>query len=144
MYTCPSHETAQLCKTVLRIRLVLIPQNTYFRSEAIQKFLLGYSSMPTTKTKQKKARKSRGLELFSDIENLVINLGERHSERDGSANRNSARRPESVTSDMFGNGEENLYLSRTEMRSDNNADPGQNSARSIGCRVSSTLGCLKR
>ena len=55
-------------------------------------------------------------------------LGGRHSERDGSANSNSPRRPESVTSDMFGNGEENLELNRTEMRSGNNADPGQNSA----------------
>ena len=39
--------------------------------------------MPTTR-KQKKARKSRGLEMLSDIENTdikLIKLGERHSER---------------------------------------------------------------
>ena len=55
-------------------------------------------------------------------------LGERHSERDESANSNSTRRPESVTSDMFGNGKENWYLNHTEMRSGINADPGQNLA----------------
>ena len=40
--------------------------------------------MPTTR-KQKKARKSRGLEILSDIENLDIMLGENHfneTERD--------------------------------------------------------------
>ena len=57
------------------------------------------------KKKQKKTRKSRGLEVLPDIENLDIMLGEAHSERDGSANSNSARRPESVTSDMFENNE---------------------------------------
>ena len=36
--------------------------------------------MPTTR-KQKKARKSRGLEMLSDIENLDIMLGENHFER---------------------------------------------------------------
>ena len=35
------------------------------------------TSMPTTR-KQKKARKSRGLEMLSDIENLDIMLGENH------------------------------------------------------------------
>ena len=42
--------------------------------------------MPTTR-KQKKARKSRGLEILSDIENLDIMLGENHFKdmrRDGS------------------------------------------------------------
>ena len=33
--------------------------------------------MPTTR-KQKKARKSRGLEMLSDFENLDIMLGENH------------------------------------------------------------------
>ena len=33
--------------------------------------------MPTTR-KQKKARKSRGLEMLSDIENIDIMLGENH------------------------------------------------------------------
>ena len=36
--------------------------------------------------------------------------------------------PESTTSDMLESIEENLYLNHTEMRSGNNADPGQNSA----------------
>ena len=106
--------------------IVLISQNTLFRSEAIRILLLGFSPMPTTR-KQKKTWESRGLELLSDIENLDIMLGERHSERDESANSNSVRRPESATSDMFANDEENLYLNHTEMRPDNSADLGQNS-----------------
>ena len=71
--------------------------------------------MPTT-GKQKKAKKLKGLELLSDIENLDIKLGERHSERDESANSNSARSPESTTGDMFENNEEIMYLRHTEMR----------------------------
>ena len=55
--------------------------------------------MPTTR-KQKKARKSTGLEILSDIENLDIMLGEKHSEKEESANSNSARRPGSVTNDV--------------------------------------------
>ena len=51
--------------------------------------------MPTTR-KQKKARKSRGPELLSDIETLDVVLGERHSERDISADSYSARRPEII------------------------------------------------
>ena len=123
----------QFCKTVLGIKLVLSiklvlnSQNTLFQSETFQILFLGFSSMPTTK-KQKKATKSRGLELLSDIENLDITLGERHSERDESAKSNSARRPESVTSDIFGNGEENVYLNHTELSSGINADPGHKSA----------------
>ena len=123
--TCPPQETDTFCRTSLKIRLVLNPQYTYFRSEAIQILILGFFSMPTTR-KQKKARKPRGLELLSDIENLDIMPGERHSGRDKNANSNSARRPASVTSDMFGN-EENLYLNHTEMRSGFNAESGQNS-----------------
>ena len=38
---------------------------------------------------------SRGLEMFSDIENLDIMLGGRHSEREESVNSNHARSPES-------------------------------------------------
>ena len=66
--------------------------------------------------KTEKDKKVVRLELLSDIENLDIMLGERHSERDGSANSNSARRPESVTSDMFEDNFENLYLNHTKMR----------------------------
>ena len=67
--------------------------------------------MPTTK-KQKRARKARGLKIFSDIENLDIMLGERHSGRKESVNSNSARRTESANSNMFENNEENLYLNQ--------------------------------
>ena len=77
--------------------------------------------------KTEKTRKSRGLELLLDIENLDIMLGERHSERDGSAKSNSTGRSESVTGDIFENNEENLCLNHTEMRSGNDADLGQNS-----------------
>ena len=64
--------------------------------------------MPTTR-KQEKARKSRGLEISSDIENLDIMLGERHSEREESVNSNSAERPESANSNMFENNDANTY-----------------------------------
>ena len=59
--------------------------------------------------KQKKARKSRWLEILSDIDNLDIMLGERHSEREESVNSNSVRRPESANSNTFGNNNENIY-----------------------------------
>ena len=68
--------------------------------------------MPTTR-KQQKERKSRGLEMFSDMENLDIMLGSRHSERDENVNSNHARRPENVNSNLFENNEENLYLRLT-------------------------------
>ena len=58
--------------------------------------------MPTTR-KQKKARKSRGLEMLSDIENIDIMLGENHlnareREREGSLNSNLPRRSRSFAS----------------------------------------------
>ena len=83
--------------------------------------------MPTTKKKQKKARKSRGLELLPIIENLEILLGEKRSERDESVNSNSARRLENTTSEMFEENEENLDLNHSEMRPGNSNNPGQNS-----------------
>ena len=82
--------------------------------------------MPTT-IKHKKARKSRGLEMLSDIENLDTMFGERHSERKESVNSNSARRPVSATSNMFENNEEILYLNQREIGLGNDANPGQNS-----------------
>ena len=63
--------------------------------------------MPTTR-KHKKAKKSRGLKMLSDIENLDIILGERHSEREESVNSNLARRPESTNSNLVENNEENF------------------------------------
>ena len=83
--------------------------------------------MPTTR-KQKKARKSRGLEILSDIENLGIMLGERHSERDKSLNSNSTRRPESTNSKMFGNDDQDMYLNLRETGFGHITDPGHNSA----------------
>ena len=56
--------------------------------------------MPTTR-KQKKARKSRGLEMLSDIQNLDIILGENHintREREGSLNSNLPRGSRSFAS----------------------------------------------
>ena len=84
--------------------------------------------MPTTR-KQKKTKKSRGLEILSDIENLDIMQGERHSEREESANSNSARRSENVTGDMFENNGENLYLNIVEARPGISTGQDQNSAR---------------
>ena len=58
--------------------------------------------MPTTR-KQKKTRKSRGLEMLSNIENIDIMLGENHfntreREREGSLNSNLPRRSRSFAS----------------------------------------------
>ena len=67
--------------------------------------------MPTTR-KQKKARKSRGLEMLSDIENIDIMLGENHfndMRRDESLDGTSIRRQESVTSNNLENEKMNLH-----------------------------------
>ena len=67
--------------------------------------------MPTSR-KQKKARKSRGLEILSDIENLNVMLGENHfneTERDDSFDGTSIRRQESVISDNLENEGMNPY-----------------------------------
>ena len=85
--------------------------------------------MPTTR-KQKKARKSRGLEILSDIENLDVMLGENHfnnMDRETILDSNLARKPESATSNNVGNDDENLYLNRRDISSGINADYGQNS-----------------
>ena len=86
--------------------------------------------MPTTR-KQKKARKSRGIEMLSDIENLDIMLGENHfnrSERDESLNSNCARRQESTIEDEFENNGENTQLDSREVDPSTNANYGQNSS----------------
>ena len=67
--------------------------------------------MPTTR-KQKKARKSRGLEILSDIENLDIMLGENHfndTRRDESLDGTSIRRQESIISNNLENEEMDLH-----------------------------------
>ena len=82
--------------------------------------------LPTTR-KQKKARKSRGIEILSDIGNLDVLLGENHFNgmgREESLDSNLARRPESATSNNFGNDDENLYLNRSDISSGINADYG--------------------
>ena len=68
--------------------------------------------MPTTR-KQKKAKKSRGLDMLSDIETLDVMLGGNHFsdiERDESLNSNLDRRPECATSNVLGNDYENTRV----------------------------------
>ena len=85
--------------------------------------------MPTTR-KQKKARKSRGLEMLSDIENLDIMLGENHfdrSERNESVNSNQAGRPESLFGDELEN--ENEFPNSRNNGPSPNTELGHNSIR---------------
>ena len=85
--------------------------------------------MPTTR-KQKKARKSRGIEMLSDLENLDIMLGENHfnrNERDGSVSSNFGRRPGSTSADELGNNGENRHSVTRDIDPGNNADYGRNS-----------------
>ena len=70
--------------------------------------------MPTTR-KQKKARKSKGLEMLSDIENLDIMLGENHfnaREREGSLNSNLPRRSRSFATNESENENGNIGRNR--------------------------------
>ena len=85
--------------------------------------------MPTTR-KQKKARKSRGIEMLSDIENLDIMLGENHfgrNERDESISSNRARRTGSASGDEFENNDENNHLNMGDFGPGTSANHGQNS-----------------
>ena len=75
--------------------------------------------------KQKKARKSRGLGMFSDIQNLDIILGANHfdtRERDDSLNSNLARRLESVISEDLENNQENTNVNPRNINSGNSAE----------------------
>ena len=86
--------------------------------------------MPTTR-KRKKARKSRGLEILADIENLDIMLGENHfngTEREESLDSTSIRRHESVASSNLENGGGSSYSNHRNTNTRTNADYGQNSA----------------
>ena len=65
--------------------------------------------------------------MFSDIENLDIMLGGRHSEKEERVKSNHARRPESMSSSLFENSKENLYLNPRETESGDNAGRGQKS-----------------
>ena len=78
--------------------------------------------MPTTR-KQKKARKSRGLEMLSDIENLDIMLGENHfnaREREGSLNSNLPRRSRSFVSNESENEDRNIGRNQRNVNSRTN------------------------
>ena len=86
--------------------------------------------MPTTR-KQKKARKSRGLEILSDIENLDLMLGENHfndTRRDGSLDGTSNRRRESITSNNLKNEEMDLHSDHRNLGVGTSARYDQNSA----------------
>ena len=86
--------------------------------------------MPTT-TKEKKARKPRGIEMLSDIKNLDIMLGENHfnrNERDESLNSNHAGRSESALGNECENNDENRFLDPKYVGSSIDADYGQNSS----------------
>ena len=85
--------------------------------------------MPTIR-KQKKARKSRGIEMFSDIENLDIMLGENHidrNERDESLCSNRAGMPENTFGNEFENNVGNRYSETRNVHPNTNADFDRNS-----------------
>ena len=83
--------------------------------------------MPTNR-KQKKARKSRGAEMLSDVENLDIMLGGNPLERKESEYGNSSRRSMSLSLNTHENDEETHNLNYRENRSGNSAGNGHNYA----------------
>ena len=86
--------------------------------------------MPTTR-KQRKARKSRGLEILSDIENLDILLGGNQyneAERERSLDSNSVRRRESIMSNNLDNEGESLFSNCRNDEPRTRAGLDQNSA----------------
>ena len=92
--------------------------------------------MPTIR-KQKKARKSRGLEMLSDIENLDVMLGENHfdtREREGSLNSNLPRGSRIFASNESENEDGNMSRnqrvsnSRINVEFDHNSATGNSSA----------------
>ena len=103
--------------------------------------------MPTIR-KQKKARKSRGIEMFSDIENLGNMLGENHidrNERDESLCSNRAGMPENTFGNEFENNVGNRYSETRNVHPNTNADFDRNStggnpnnASGISCVLSCT------
>ena len=85
--------------------------------------------MPTTR-KQKIAKKSRGLEMLSDIENIDIMLGENHfnaKERESSLNSNLPRRSRSFASNESENETENVGRNQRNDHSRTNIEYDQNS-----------------
>ena len=87
----------------------------------------GFVLMPTTR-KQKKAKKSRGLEMLSDIKNLDIMLGENTREREGSLNSNLPKRSRSFVSNESVNGDEDIERCQRNVNSRTSAECDQNSA----------------
>ena len=88
--------------------------------------------MPTIR-KQKKARKSRGLEMLSDIENLDIMLGENHfntREKEGSLNSNLPRRSRSFASNESENEDGNIGRNQRNFNSRTNTECDRNSVTS--------------
>ena len=86
--------------------------------------------MPTTR-KQTKTRKSRGLEMLSDIENLDVMLGGNHfneTEREGSLDSTLMRRHESVVSNNLEIEGGSSYSNHKNSNVRTNADYGQNPA----------------
>ena len=85
--------------------------------------------MPTTR-KQKKVRKSRGLEMLSDIENLDIMLGGNHfnaRDREESLNSNLPRRSGSFVSNESENHEEGMRRDQRVINPGTSADLDRNS-----------------
>ena len=85
--------------------------------------------MPTTR-KQKKARKSKGLEMLSDVENIDIMLGENHfnaRERESSLNSNLPRRSRSFASNESENENGNVGRNQRTDHSGTNTEYDQNS-----------------
>ena len=85
--------------------------------------------MPTAR--KQKARKSRGLEILSDIDNLDIMLGENHfneTERYESSNSASVRGHDSVISINLENEGGSSYSNHMNSNTRTNAVNGQNSA----------------
>ena len=86
--------------------------------------------MPTTR-KQTKARRSRGLEMLSDVEDLDIMLGGNHfnaREIDESLNSNLPRRSGSFISNEFENDEEGTGRDQRVTNPGTSADIDRNSA----------------
>ena len=79
--------------------------------------------MPTTRM-QKKAGKSRGQEVLSDIENLDIMLGGNHFDEEESEDSILARRPKNATCNASDNAE-NTHLNSRENRSGISTDRAQ-------------------
>ena len=106
--------------------------------------------MPTTR-KQKKTRKSRGLEMLSDIEILDIMLGQSHfnaGESDGTLNSNLPRRSGSIVSNEPENDVESTHRDQRVVNPGISADFDRNSvtANSIAeiNRLSSELTYISR